>query len=220
MNSTPCIPDGLSVQFGCGLCSPESWINFDASPTMLLSRVPGLSRLLHLPPWSRQVRYGNIITGLPLQPASCARVYSDQVLEHLNLENFRKALRQVFRLLVPGGVFRSFTPDLKHSIRVYENAAAAGQRDASSLFVRSIGMGVESTATWRGKLREHFGNSRHLWIWDEESIRVELMDAGFSHFRRVLYLDSGDALFDEIENYSEWRHDQLALGFEVRKANV
>jgi hypothetical protein len=213
------IPEGYSVQFGAGLCAPDSWQNFDVSPTLLLSRIPMVSSLLKMPKWPRNVRFGNVVSGLPLSKSSCARVYSDQVLEHLSLESLRRALRNIFDMMMPGGVFRSFTPDLKHSIRLYEKAVAGGNAsDAASIFVRAIGMGVESTSSFRDKLREHFGNSRHLWIWDEQSICRELEAAGFGDFRRALYLDSGDSLFDSIESCSEWRHEQLALGFEVRKA--
>jgi hypothetical protein len=32
------------VQYGCGLSSPDSWINFDASPNLWLERLPVLGR--------------------------------------------------------------------------------------------------------------------------------------------------------------------------------
>lgn len=211
------IPEGLSVQFGCGLCAPETWLNFDISPTLLLSRIPGAGALLKLPSWGKNVRHGNVVRGLPVPPGSCARVFSDQVLEHLSLGSLRQALRSILAIMKPGGVFRSFVPDLQHSIEVYREAIAANkQREAAGIFVRSIGMGVESSASAMDFIRELFGNSRHLWIWDEAGIRHELETAGFSHFRRARYLDSGDGLFDAVEGCSEWRHEQKALGFQVK----
>ncbi|MCI5142460.1 MAG: methyltransferase type 11, partial [Candidatus Electrothrix sp. ATG1] len=28
------------IHYGCGLSAPESWLNFDASPTLRLQRIP------------------------------------------------------------------------------------------------------------------------------------------------------------------------------------
>lgn len=38
------LPAPLYVQFGCGLCAPPGWLNFDASPTPRFERLPLLGR--------------------------------------------------------------------------------------------------------------------------------------------------------------------------------
>jgi hypothetical protein len=35
----------LYVQYGCGLCTPNNWQNFDASPNLWLERFPVFGRL-------------------------------------------------------------------------------------------------------------------------------------------------------------------------------
>ena len=62
----------LRVQFGCGFTAPETWLNFDASPTLRVERLPLVSRLYtkneqRFPP---NVEYGDIVKGLPLAPKS------------------------------------------------------------------------------------------------------------------------------------------------------
>jgi hypothetical protein len=34
------------TQFGCGLCAPPTWLNFDASPAMRLQRLPAIGNLV------------------------------------------------------------------------------------------------------------------------------------------------------------------------------
>lgn len=208
--------EGLSVQFGCGVVTPDQWLNYDASPTRTLSRIPLMSRLLKLPKWPPGARYGDIIKGLPVPLKSCRRVYSDQVLEHLALEDFRKALRNIRALLLPDGVFRAFVPDLEYAMRVYQEARSKGEADAASQFVIATGMGHHTRRRGFSAIRNILGNSAHLWAWDEANMRSELEQAGFRDFKRMKYLDSGDPLFDCIENYSEYRYSTKSLGFEVR----
>ncbi len=218
MNDTiPSSPgEGLSVQFGCGIVTPEEWLNFDVSPARTLSRIPFMGRLLKIRKWPG-ARHGDIINGLPVPPHSCRRIYSDQVLEHLALDAFRQALRNIHGLLSPDGVFRSFVPDLGYAMRVYQEAQAKGESDAASQFVIATGLGARTRRRGISALRSIFGNSAHFWAWDEANIRAELEQAGFCDFKRVKYRDSGDPLFDLIENYSEYRFCEKSLGFQVRR---
>src|SRR4051812_43659884 len=104
------------VQYGCGLSAPESWRNFDASPTLRLQRLPVVGRRLHgggLPLFPSNVEYGDIVRGLPVSPGSCRGVYCSHVLEHLALADFRTALRNTRAILRDGGIFRFVLPDLE-----------------------------------------------------------------------------------------------------------
>ena len=206
------------MQFGCGVVTPDGWLNYDISPTRTLSKIPLMSKLLKLPKWPPGAKYGDIVKGIPLPEKSCTKIYSDQVLEHLALDDFRLALRNVKRLLRNDGVFRSFVPDFEYALKVYNEAKKNGESDAASQFVIAIGMGTQQRRRGISAIRNVFGNSSHLWAWDEANIRAELENAGFCNFKRVMYRDSGDPAFDAIENYSEYRNSTKSLGFEVRVA--
>lgn len=210
--------DNLSVQFGCGLVCPDGWRNFDISPTMLLSRIPFAGKLLRLPAWSRKARYGDVVQGLPVPDSSCIRVYSDQVLEHLALADCRAALRNVHRILKPGGTFRFFVPDIAYWISIYLADVKNGDPQAMHEFIIGTGMGLKFRRHGvLGRIRDALGNSQHQWGWDEASMRRELQDAGFQAIRRIHYRDSGDPVFTAIEEYSELRDSQKALGMEARR---
>lgn len=111
----------LSVQYGCGWCAPVGWQNFDASPTLRFERLPvvGYFYTKNQSRFPENVEYGDIVKGLPIPDDSCERVYCSHVLEHLALEQFRIALKNTFRVLTNGGVFRFVLPDLEYFAKTY-----------------------------------------------------------------------------------------------------
>lgn len=205
-----------NVQFGCGTCAPESWLNFDAGPAFLLEkRLPFLKATLvrrGFPDYPANIRYGDVIKGLPVAPGSAARVYSSHVLEHLALEDTRRALRNVYRALRPGGVFRFVLPDLEFYARQYLQSPETG---AASVFMRETLLGEpEGARGWRSLPRALFGRSQHLWMWDYKNMVEELGAAGFVQVRRAFFGDSGDPAFAAVENEGRWTN---CLGMECRR---
>ncbi len=61
----------------------------------------------------------NILRGLGFSDATFDAVYSAQFIEHLTLEEGEKMLRDVARVMKPGGVIRLVTPDLEELSRAY-----------------------------------------------------------------------------------------------------
>jgi hypothetical protein len=196
--------------------APEGWLNFDVSPTMLLSKVPGLKRLLHLPPWPPQVRYGNVARGLPVPDGSCARLFSHNMLEHLTLADAKRTLANSRKMLAPDGVFRLFLPDMHAHVQTYLSLRESTPTEAAHIFIDLMDMGVrEREPGLVGMLRRWLGNSRHLWMWDEAALRAALTEAGFGTIRRARYLDSGDPMFTPMESaHPEWA--EYVLGMEAR----
>src|SRR5437016_6228704 len=121
------VQGALYVQYGCGLCAPAGWVNFDVSPTLRLQKIPLLGRFVTHggPTFPKNVRYGDIVRGLPVAPGSCAVIYCSHVLEHLSLADFRTALRRTYEYLHPGGVFRFVLPDLEKLARDYVDSSDA-----------------------------------------------------------------------------------------------
>lgn len=203
----------LSVQFGCGIRAPAEWLNFDISPTLWLSRIPGLRQLLRLPDWPSHVRTGDIVRGLPITNASCRRLYCDQVLEHLTREELIAALKNCRRHLGPNGVFRLFLPDLQAMAAAYLQMKTP---EAAHWFMESTGLGLQKhPVSLVEKVRTLLGHSRHQWGWDHASLSAELRSAGFTSIRQAVYRDSGDALFDLLEGPIKW-DPEFVLGLEAR----
>ncbi len=208
------MPDPQYVQYGCGLSAPEGWLNFDASPTLRFERIPLVGALYtrNKARFPKEVRYGDIVKGLPLPEGSCHAVYCSHVLEHLALEDCRAALRNTYRILEPGGTFRLVLPDLRAGI---ENYLKNGTPDAAHQFIRDTHLGDERRRRGvRGLLVAWLSNSKHLWMWDYEALAHELESAGFVDVRRAQFGDSPDPAFSAVEARNRWDD---CLGIECRK---
>ncbi len=206
----------LYVQFGCGLCAPASFRNFDAGPAFwLMLRLPFLRGALvrrGFPDYPRNIEYGDVIRGLPLRESSVDAVYCSHVLEHLALDEFRATLRNVHSYLKPGGTFRFVLPDLEALVRRY---VCSADEAAASRFMRESYLGVESQGSGVGRLSKSlFGRSAHLWMWDEKNMAHELSAAGFVDIRRAAMGDNPDPHFAEVEDEGRWKD---CLGMQCRR---
>jgi len=199
----------LYVQYGCGLSAPKEWLNFDTSPTLRIQKTPLIGKLFKNKlntVFPENVEYGDIIKGLPLKNESCNGVYCSHVLEHLSLNDFRKALVNTLTILKPGGIFRCVVPDLEILARNYIKAVDNKKITAAIEFIGSdtlLGT-VSRPKKIKDKIINLYGNSNHLWMWDFLSLASELEKAGFKNMRRAAFNDSKDALFKLVEDESRF----------------
>jgi SAM-dependent methyltransferase len=194
----------VHVQYGCGLSAPEGWINFDVSPTLRLQKIPVLGSMVPGPRFPKNARYGDIVSGLPVKDGSVDVAYCSHTLEHLSLEDCRKALRNTHRILKKGGVFRFVLPDLKYMAQQYVSSSSP---DAAMYFVKNTWMGQELRPRgFSGFLRSWIGNAPHRWMWDYDSMAIELANAGFTSIRKASVGDGGDPMFTRIEDPLRWEN--------------
>jgi hypothetical protein len=203
------------VHYGCGLCAPPGWRNFDASPTLRLARIPLVGKLLvrKQAQFPANVEYGDIVRGLPVAAETCCGVYCSHVLEHLALADFRVALRHTYRILRAGAVFRLVLPDLAWAIQQYVQDTSP---NAAYNFLQATSLGQEQRPQGAGGLvRVWLGHSAHRWMWDYKALEQELRLANFVAIRRAQFGDSDDPKFAEVEVKARWTY---GCGVECRKA--
>lgn len=211
----------LYAQYGCGPHAPNGWINFDASPRLRAERFPlvgGVLRAAGKAQFQPNIRYGNIVVGLPLEPGSVTGLYSSHVLEHIDRESVVSALINSRKLLEPDGRFRVVIPDLEVLARNFLNDLAQGTPFASDRFMRFCCLGREKSARGLfGKVRSMLGHSDHLWMYDPAQFRAMLTAAGFSKIRECRFGDSEDQRFTEVEQEDRFFAEGMAaLAFEAR----
>ena len=204
------------MQFGCGYSSShEGWINFDASPTLFLQRIPFLGFLTRRyvkPRFADDIIFGDILRDLPIEKESCKGIYCSHVLEHLSLEDFRIAIKKTYLYLASNGIFRLVMPDINYLAQKY---IMSTNPDASIEFLKESLLGVSKRE--RSALiflRNCIGHSNHLWLWDFKSAKNELEKSGFNEIRNAHFGDSRDPKFNEIEDESRWIN---CLGIECQK---
>jgi SAM-dependent methyltransferase len=206
------------VQYGCGLSAPSEWINYDVSPTLRIQKIPVAGPLLKKrlnTVFPDNVLYGDITKGLPIASDTCDGLYCSHTLEHLSLDDFRRALRNSYQVLKPGGIFRCVVPDLEHAARTYLTSLDNGNQRSSVEFIDSILLGVKTRPTSvKGRISSLFGNSHHLWMWDTKSLALELKNAGFKAIRECKFNDCEDEMFKLVEAEDRF---QNAAAMECRK---
>ena len=194
----------MYVQYGCGLSAPKNWVNFDISPTLRLQKLPLVGQVLKPMlnvQFPKNVKYGDIIKGLPLKDNSVDGIYCSHTLEHLALDDLRIALKNTLEVMKNGAIFRMVLPDLQFYVNQYVESMNSGNSAASYDFLFNTMLGIKSRPKGiRELLSSSFGNSHHLWMWDYPSLSIELRELGFKEIRRCNYGDSRDKMFNFVED--------------------
>lgn len=89
------------LNIACGSRYHRDWINIDIHPV------------------SKDVIRVNVLKGLPFEDSYFDVVYTSHFLEHLNLQQARFLLKEVYRVLKKGGIVRIVVPDLENICREY-----------------------------------------------------------------------------------------------------
>ena len=127
------------------------------------------------------------------------------VLENLALNELKK-IKFIYKLIIC--LFRAVLPDMNtHSIK-YSNG------EISSIdFLKATGLGtLNRNRSFKEMLIEnHFGGSKHLWMWDFESMKKELLEYnGFIEVREAFFNDSFQRKNSKIlENESRWKDEPV-----------
>ena len=78
----------------------------------------------------------------------------------------------------------------------------------SYLGIKERKKGLKSLLTYM------FGNSKHLWMWDYNSLSKVLAEVGFTKIRRCKFNDADDKMFLSVENKERFEN---CLSIEVFK---
>jgi hypothetical protein len=85
-----------------------------------------------------------------------------------------------YNILKKSGVFRLIIPDMEFLLKEYMKSKENDNSIASIDFKNSSLLGMELEPKGLGALvRNLFGNSRHLWLWDKDSTFLHLKKSGF-----------------------------------------
>jgi predicted SAM-dependent methyltransferase len=164
---------GANLHLGCGKRVFAGWINIDGFET------EGVD-----------LRW-DLRKPLPFRDGAAAMIYSEHVLEHLEVHDAEALLRECHRLLRPGGRLRIGVPDTAIYMRAY-----CEERQDFFNSVRHLGGTTRPLETPMAVINQSFRmGGAHRFAWDFESLRISLENSGFVEVRQY---DSGQASCPEI----------------------
>ncbi|MCW2783787.1 MAG: hypothetical protein JWP74_304 [Marmoricola sp.] len=113
----------------------------------------------------------------PIADGSVQYVFSDNVIEHIPLAAGRAMLQQAHNSMVPGGIIRIVTPDIRKHVELYLAGPASVDGDVAKEY-RDMGLVVEHSIDL---IRIPIGSFGHHegYVYDFEVLESELKRAGF-----------------------------------------
>ena len=164
---------GHKLHIGCGEALLDGWVNIDVYPAPLAM---------------------NVLWGLPFADGSARCVFVSHLLEHLFYpRDVQPFLKEVRRVLAPGGVLRVVVPDIEQCIEAYVNndrSFFASRRETWPWwpenptrledFLGYAGAGAEPAWLFES----------HKYGYDFETLSKVLIEAGFRSVVRSGYMAS------------------------------
>ena len=158
--------DVRKLQLGAGENIRAGWLNTD---------LHGYGR-------GGELVYLDVRRRFPLPDESFEVVFSEHMLEHLTYSDGQRCLGECFRVLRRNGRIRIATPSLERLARLY---------DGGELQERYVGWAVETLepevdAPLPGVVLNNFFRSwGHRFVYDPETLRHALTQAGFADVEQV-----------------------------------
>ena len=153
------------LQIGSGRNYIEGWLNTD-----FLAKPPKYPFL-------------NATKSFPLPDSRFVRIYSEHMIEHIDQKSGENMLRECFRVLKPGGRIRIETPDLERMCALYSNKETADAQAYVKYHTREFGLpGYPATTCFA--VNNIMRNWDHLFVYDEEMLRLAMEKAGFVNLKR------------------------------------
>jgi predicted SAM-dependent methyltransferase len=149
------------LDIGCGPNINEDYVNLDYQ-------------------WSDKIDVCWDLTkkDLPFKSDSFKGVFSEHCFEHIPFESFKKNLKEIYRVLEPGGIFRISMPDGELYLDIYQERKAGGNR---------LMPYEEGYISLMQRINGIFRNHGHLFIYDFETVKVLMEEVGFKNIVSQTY---------------------------------
>jgi predicted SAM-dependent methyltransferase len=146
----------LKLNIGCGTDYKRGWINIDNNSDDNINKL--------------DINW-DLRNPLPFSDNSVDFIFNEHFIEHLTVEDGQIAIRDLMRVLKPGGVMRIATPDLEVTVNKYMNIPLDKDPTVKKYkmdFIKTRAERINIGFRWWG----------HKWIYDWEELERRLREAG------------------------------------------
>lgn len=185
--------EGLKLHLGCGRIILQGFINIDLGD---------ISDLKHLEDATTKVIGGYDLTyGIGLPNDCCKFIYSSHFLEHLDVFQGLKLLKECYRVLMPGGNLRIAIPDIANACRLYSIGGIKEKimshprwEDIYKVIPHAL-QKLEDTDFLNFFVYDTGGPGGHKAIYDEKNLVATLTEVEFSAVTMSEYQECIDMSF-------------------------
>jgi len=204
------------INIGCGKTPTDGWLNFDNSPAIMMANSPFIYYIakkfnflnkeqIKNIEWNKKnkILFADAKKKIPLPNDSVECIYTSHMIEHLSQEESVSFLKEVIRVLEPGGILRVVVPDLKRAVNSYI------QTQDADAFMKSILLAPPPLNTIKQKISLFFtGYRHHQWMYDEKSLYKLINGAGFS---KVFVHQPGETNISNHENLNLYERSEDSI---------
>lgn len=126
------------------------------------------------------VHYVNALRPLPFDNSSFQLVFSEHFIEHLNFEEGNRFFSETSRILMPGGILRTATPNLDFLVSLFQNENARNNKYIDFIYDHWDKGKPKGPA---GCLNRAFYGWGHRFLYNAHFLKEILMNHGFGHFK-------------------------------------
>ena len=213
------------VNVGCGMTPTDGWLNFDGSLSVKLSKFPTLVKLLYKFKFIRPTQFefiqfcrkntivwADVTKKIPLSNNSVGVLYTSHMLDFLDREEARMFLKEVNRVLAPGGIIRIAITDLEKKIQNYLH------NNDADIFIKSTSMSFPRPRKLIERLQILIaGTKQRQWMYDKKSLSKLLIHNGFINPTSLI---AGDSLISNPTPLDLFERADESLYVEAIKATT
>ena len=179
----------VKLHIGAGGSILDSWLNVDIAPL------------------DERIAYFDATVPFPFKMDSVDFIFSEHVIEHLDLEGQINMLNESYRVLKPGGIIRIATPNLDKilDIRTTNNSFIRQYINwsADTYFPGQVSGIGDQVKDYVFVVNNYFYNWGHQFIHNPGSLTLLLNKSGFRNINPVKIYDSRSSDLCNLETHGK-----------------